>query len=75
MGPKQGKPEQGVVSTRCSSKLFTAYCLQLHDSSSTSYVVCVPLLQFQGSHGALGDRARKLKSEGILVIRFEVGAN
>jgi hypothetical protein len=33
------------------------------------------LLQFQGSHGALGDRARKLKSEGILVIRFEVGAD
>lgn len=32
-------------------------------------------VQFQGSHGALGDRARKLKSEGILVIRFEMPFN
>lgn len=32
-------------------------------------------LQFQGSHGALGDRARKLKSEGILIIRFEMPFN
>ena len=36
---------------------------------------CRPLLQFQGSHGALGDRARKLASEGILVIRFEMPFN
>ena len=27
--------------------------------------------QFNNSHGALGDRARKLKTEGILIIRFE----
>ncbi|KAI3438311.1 hypothetical protein D9Q98_000745 [Chlorella vulgaris] len=33
------------------------------------------LNKFQGSHGALGDRARKLKSEGILVIRFEMPFN
>lgn len=31
-------------------------------------------LQFQGSHGALGDRARKLH-EGILIIRFEMPFN
>ncbi|PRW57360.1 Coiled-coil domain-containing 130 [Chlorella sorokiniana] len=33
------------------------------------------LNKFHGSHGALGDRARKLKSEGILVIRFEMPFN
>ena len=30
-----------------------------------------PFAQFHGSHGALGDRARKL-DQGILVIRFEM---
>jgi coiled-coil domain-containing protein 130 len=36
---------------------------------------CLPAhLQFQGSHGALGDRARKLH-EGILIIRFEMPFN
>jgi hypothetical protein len=34
-----------------------------------------PTLQFNNSHGALGDRARKLKSEGVLVIRFEMPFN
>lgn len=29
----------------------------------------------QGSHGALGDRARKLASDGILIIRFEMPFN
>ena len=33
------------------------------------------LNKFHGSHGALGDRARKLKSEGILIIRFEMPFN
>lgn len=31
-------------------------------------------VQFHGSHGALGDRARKLH-EGILIIRFEMPFN
>jgi coiled-coil domain-containing protein 130 len=31
-------------------------------------------VQFQGSHGALGDRARKL-DQGILIIRFEMPFN
>lgn len=31
--------------------------------------------KYHGSHGALGDRARKLEKEGILIIRFEMPFN
>lgn len=36
--------------------------------------VLICLLQFHGSHGALGNRARKL-DQGILIIRFEMPFN
>ena len=59
---------------RCCGHAVHAQSSAWHRLSRTGRARRLLLLQYHGSHGALGNRARKL-DQGILIIRFEMPFN